>query len=337
MKIRSYLKEKLYVIVLTLFLSILSVLFLRAVACNSQIICIVVFFFWVLGASVLLVEFLRRRSYYNNILSVLDGLDKKYLLAEVLPEPNFQDGRILYDVMRQVNKNMLDHINVYKFREEEYKDYIEMWVHEIKTPLAASKLILNNNPGVVSVSVEEELDKVEAFVEQALFYARSTTLEKDYLIKKMDLKTSINKVIRKHSKTFIYHKIKLQLDEIEEQVYSDPKWLEFILEQIISNALKYTAKETGSIYISAKMQGDKLALMIKDNGVGIPMSDLKRIFDKGFTGRNGRRNEKATGMGLYLCKLLCDKLYLGIQASSQEGLGTTITILFPMSSMMLLK
>ena len=337
MKIKDYIKEKSYFIILACIITALDILFMRAVDCNYQIILIVIFLFWVLIITILLVEYLRRHAYYENLQSVLDGLDQKYLLAEVIPEPNFQDGKILYEVMHRVDKSMLDNINVYKFREQEYKDYIEMWVHEIKTPLAASKLIMQNNPSESNASVEEELDKVEGFVEQALFYARSTTLEKDYLIKQMELQTTINKVIRKHSKTFIYHKIKLEMDDVQKQVYCDPKWLEFILEQIISNALKYLAKEEGMIRIYTKEEAEKLLLYIEDNGVGIPLSDLKRVFNKGFTGQNGRSNEKATGMGLYLCKMLCDKLYLDLRITSQVGIGTTLCIVFPISSLMLLK
>lgn len=337
MKISSYLKEKLYLILLAVLTSVISILFLSAVKCNTQVIMIISLLFWGLIMAILIVEYLRRHLFYKNLETILEDLDQKYLLAEIIEEPDFLDGEILYNLMQEVNKSMLEHVNEYKQKEEEYRNYIEMWVHEIKTPLAAAKLITSNNDNSVTQSITEEMDKVEEFVEQALFYARSTTLEKDYLIKELQLESIVNKIIRKHSKSFIYHKIRLVCEGLDEMVYSDAKWLEFILNQIISNALKYTPEETGCIHIYTKKQKQNLELYIEDNGMGIALSDLPRVFDKGFTGQNGRKNEKATGMGLYLCKLLCDKLYLDLKISSFEGKGTTLCITFPISTLMLLK
>lgn len=337
MKISSYLKEKLYLILLALLTSIITILFLNAVRCNVQVIWIISLLFWGLMFVILIIEFLRRYVYYKTLDEVLEDLDQKYLLAEIIEEPDFLDGEILYETMHKVNKSMLEHLNIYIQREEEYRNYIEMWVHEIKTPLAAAKLITSNNDNAVTKSIAEEIEKVEEFVEQALFYARSTTLEKDYLIKELNLEQVVNKSIRKHSKSFIYRKIKLETQGLDEIVYSDSKWLEFILNQIIVNALKYTKEDEGSIRIYTKKQEQSLELYIEDNGIGISMADLSRVFDKGFTGKNGRNHEKATGMGLYLCKLLCDKLYLDLRISSIEDQGTTLCIVFPISTMMLLK
>lgn len=333
----EYAKEKLYFLILAFVTSLIILLFLRAVECNSQVILVVMFLFWGMVLAVIAIEYIRRVTYYKNLHETLESLDQKYLLAEIIDEAQFLDGQVLYETMRVVNKSMLEHVNEYKKFEQEYKDYIEMWVHEIKTPLAAAKLIISNNPEKVTQSIEEEINKVEDFVEQALFYARSTTVEKDYLIKKLNLKTIINKVVRKNAKSFIYKRIKIELENIDEIVYSDSKWLEFVLHQIITNALKYTAEETGNIKIYTTRQQESIILHIKDNGCGIPLPDVQRVFDKGFTGKNGRTNELATGMGLYLCKLLCDKLYLDIQIASMEGKGTDVMITFPINSMMLLK
>lgn len=170
-----------------------------------------------------------------------------------------------------------------------------------------------------------------------MFYARSTNPEKDYLIKELNLQSAVSKVIRKHSKTFIYQKIKVELHDVDHMIYSDSKWLDFILNQIISNALKYMPKDTGILHVWAEDKEDMIKLYIQDNGCGIEPSEIGRIFDKGFTGTNGRNHEKATGMGLYLCKTLCDKLYLGIEAESVLDQGTTIILSFPISKLMLLK
>lgn len=336
MKLSEFLKDKLYLLLSAALTFVIIVLFLQAVHGNPQMIIIIALLFWAFVLSMLAVEYLRRRVFYQNIATVLDELDQKYLLTEIIEQPQFADGMIFYEVMREISKDMRDHVNEYKFREEDYRNYIEMWVHEIKTPLAAAKLIIDNHDDEVTQSIAEELDKVENLVEQTLYYARSTTLEKDYLIKAMPLQPCVHKVLQRHAKEFIYRNIKVETAGLTETVYSDAKWLEFILNQIISNALKYS--ESGStIHIYTQKAKEVLILSVKDEGIGISLSDLPRIFDKGFTGRNGRKGEKATGMGLYLCKLLCDKLYLQIQASSQEGEGTTIRITFPISTMMLLK
>ncbi len=336
MKLSDFIKDKLYLILSAALTFVTMFLFLQAVHCNKQVIITVALLFWAFVFIMLTVEYLRRRVFYQNAYTILNDLDQKYLLTEIVEEPQFIDGVIFYDVMQEINKDMLEHVNEYKYREEDYRNYIEMWVHEIKTPLAAARLIIDNHDNEVTQSIAEELDKVENLVEQTLYYARSTTLEKDYIIKEMPLQPSVHKVIRRHAKEFIYRNIKVETQGLSETVYSDAKWLEFILNQIISNALKYS-ESGGKIRIETKKCEDSLILSIQDEGIGISLNDLPRIFDKGFTGHNGRNNEKATGMGLYLCKLLCDKLYLSISASSNEGQGTTIRITFPINAMLLLK
>lgn len=335
MKISSYLKDKAYLLVCALLTAVIIILFLSAVGTNSQIIILITVIFFLFTAIVLITEFTRRNTFYSELENTMETLEKKYLLTEIISEPEFLDGKYLFQILREVDKSMCDHVNEYKNSELDYKNYIEMWVHEIKTPLAAGRLILSNNPSEISTSVEEELEKVEGFVEQALFYARSSTVEKDYMIKEMILGETIRKVIRRNSKEFIYNNIKIELQDIDVKVYSDSKWLEFIINQIISNALKYMPKDNGILTISAKEHANCTELIIHDNGIGIDEKDLPRIFDRGFTGSNGRNHEKSTGMGLFLCKTLCKKLYLDIKAESKEG--TAIMITFPSSSTMLLK
>ncbi|MEG2909937.1 MAG: sensor histidine kinase [Erysipelotrichaceae bacterium] len=335
MKTSKFIKEKLYFLILGIIISFLFELFFLVTKVQTEIVIVVQLLLWFLILTNLVVEYMRRASFYNNLNEALNDLDKKYLISEIIEEPEFMDGQIFYDSLSIIDKSMNDHVSFYRNAQEEYKEYIELWVHEIKTPLAAAKLILTNNNSEVSQSMEEEIDKVEGYVDQALFYARSNTLQKDYLIKKMSLKTSINQIIRKHSKTFILRDIKIELNKIEEDVYSDPKWIEFILDQIINNALKYS-KDHETIIIDTILNKENIILCVKDHGCGISERDLPRIFEKGFTGNNGRIYEKATGMGLYLCKKLCKKLYLGIDVTSNEN-GTSVFITFPISNHNLVK
>lgn len=311
----------------------ITILFLGAIKVNNEVIIVIEFLFWGMILAILVIEYLRRAGYYRRLAETLDQLDQKYLITEIMEEPLFMDGQILYETMQIVDKSMNDHVNSYKTVQKEYKEYVEMWVHEIKTPLAAAKLIISNNPSEVTSSIQEEIEKVEGYVEQALFYARSTSVEKDYVIKELDLAPLVSKIIRRHSKEFIYQKIKLSLSDLEKTVYSDSKWVEFILDQVLSNALKYTSSDIGEIKIYTTMRNNMTCLHIEDNGIGIDSKDLHRIFQRGFTGSNGRTTEKATGMGLYLCKTLCDKLYLYLHADSLSGKGTTITIGFPSSDL----
>lgn len=337
MKIRDFLVDKLYLLIFALFSAIIIFMFLYAIQTNFEIIVIVEILFWIVIFAVIVVEFGRRQSYYKKFQQMLDNLQQKYLITEIMEEPFFIDGKILYNTLRVVDKSMADNVNRYRIAQNDYKSYIEMWVHEIKTPLAAAKLVIQNNPQPAEESLLEEIEKIEGFVDQALYYARSANPEKDYIIQSIILKDVMQPVIRKHAKTFIYKKIKVEMEKLDVEVFSDTKWITFIFDQIISNALKYTPQQTGVIHITTQQKKNAVELFIQDNGIGIGESDLPRIFDKGFTGVNGRCNEKATGMGLYLCKTLCDKLYLSIRAKSSSHAGTTIIITFPISRQMMLK
>lgn len=287
------------------------------------------------GLAVLLpvsVEYARKRSYYGRLLRSLDVLDRKSLLCEVLDEPDFLEGQILYRVLKECNKSMNDEIATYRHQEEEYREYIEAWMHEVKTPLAAAKLTLENDTGSVPASVSDDLRRIEDYLEQALFYARSGSVEKDYLIRPISLRELVNASVRRNAKDMIASKIGLTLENLDFIVLTDVKWTDFILNQILVNAIKYRSASP-SIRLYAKQEKNGVSLLIEDNGIGIRQADLPRVFDRGFTGETGRKFSKATGLGLYLSKRLCDKIGLGISAFSIEGKGTTVHLIFPSGTM----
>ena len=213
--------------------------------------------------------------------------------------------------------------------QEEYREYIEMWVHEIKTPIASSKLLIENNSNEVTKKIDTQIDKIENYVEQVLYYSRSDEVGKDYIIKEVKLGELIRKVIKRNHRDFINKKIVLKLDDIPEIVYCDAKWLEFILNQIIGNGIKYSKEKESSIKVETKELSNSVVLNIEDTGVGIIDRYVNRVFEKGFTGENGRIFGKSTGMGLYLCKKLCDKLGLGLKLESKENKGTRVSVIFP--------
>ena len=167
------------------------------------------------------------------------------------------------------------------------------------------------------------------FIEQVLYYARSSDVRKDYIIKEFSLRTVVMKAIKSNSRDFINKNIKLNIKEIQGSIFTDEKWIEFIINQIIINAVKFSDANKGEVSIYSKVNENNIILTIEDNGVGISEKDLDRVFEKGFTGENGRIFGKSTGIGLYLCKKLCDKLGIGISLSSKQGKGTRINIIFP--------
>ncbi|MGL5257686.1 MAG: sensor histidine kinase, partial [Proteocatella sp.] len=188
---------------------------------------------------VILYEYFKKSNYYRRLYNILDRIDKKQYIAEFLEKPDFLEAEILCDILKQTTKAMNDQIAIQKIAEEEYKEYIETWIHEIKMPIACIDLICKNNPDNTTVSISEELVRIDNFIEQALFYARSSVLEKDFVIKSTDLENLIKSVVKKYSKELISSKVNLNLGDLKYTVYVDSKWMIFILGQIISNSIKY--------------------------------------------------------------------------------------------------
>lgn len=334
MSLRDYIKDQIVSIVVSVVIIFLVWLMLWMLNLPLSLILYLLLLFELGYIFMFGYNYLRKCNYYNNMIKILDRLDQKYLITELLNKPNFIDGKIMIESLYEIDKAMKEHINEIHYQHSELKEYIEMWCHEVKTPLATCLMIVENNPGLVSQSIQEELIKIENYLQQVLFYARSENVEKDYLIKKINLNDVVNTVIKQNKKDLISKKIKIKLDNLNIQIYSDKKWLEFILNQIINNAIKYV-NQNPIITISAKKYHDRDELMISDNGIGILEDEIDRVFDKGFTGTNGRSNKKSTGIGLYLCKKLCLRLNHEIKISSNEE--TTVTIIFPHSSFVTLR
>lgn len=205
-------------------------------------------------------------------------------------------------------------------------DYYTTWVHQIKTPISAMRLILQSEDSSLSRELNTELFRIEQYVEMALAYLRMDSESTDYVIKKYSLDKVVKQAVRKYSPMFIHKKIGLNLEPIEAEVITDEKWLCFVIEQLLSNALKYT--RSGAISIRAERDENVVALIISDTGIGIAAEDLPRVFDKGFTGYNGRADKKATGIGLYLSGKILDKLNHRIFIQSELGRGTSVRIEF---------
>lgn len=206
----------------------------------------------------------------------------------------------------------------------EQVEYYTMWVHQIKTPISAMRLSLSSSSSTVHADLlDQELFKIEQYVELALQYTKMKDLSTDLIIREYYLEEIVYQSIKKYAPLFIYKKLSLQIEEFHGIVTTDSKWFAFILEQLLSNAIKYTNQ--GEIDVSYENR----LLKIRDTGIGIREEDIARIFDKGYTGYNGRLDKKASGIGLYLVKKVADSLALKVEIASEVGKGTTVTIIFP--------
>ena len=332
MKLSAYLKDKLLIILILLFMLIMIFITLLVFEVNKYLIIMIILINIFTYFGIILYDYLKKRIFYNNLCDSLESIDQKYLVHEMVKEPNFLEGEIFYNALSVIDKVKIEEINKYKYRNIEFREYLELWCHEIKTPVATANLIIDNHHNVVTDSIKEEIDRIESYIEQVLYYSRSDNVEKDYLITDVELKKIVATVVKKNRKDLISRKIKIDIGELH-SVRSDPKWLEFIINQIIINSIKYSKKIKPFIKISSVYHKNSLALIIEDNGIGIKDDEIERVFDKGFTGSNGRRQYASTGIGLYLCKKLCNKLNHDIKITSRYSEGTTVIITFPDSSM----
>lgn len=338
MDFKLFFKEKAITILLLLFGIITIEIFLMAYNVGMFIKIYIPLIIMGLYMISIIIEYFKRKKFYDNLLKMLEELDEKYLITEIIKTPNFLEGQIFKNSLEQIDKSMLENVNKYKYMTEDYKEYIELWIHEIKIPISASKMVIENNKNAITKSIDEELDKVENYIEQALFYARSNTVEKDYYIRKVVLKEIVNESIKKNKSSLIQEKISIDIHDLEIEVNTDNKWIVFILNQIIQNSIKYRKKENSVIEIYANQGKENVILYIKDNGIGIKQGEITRVFEKGFTGTNGRlSNKKSTGIGLYLCKKLCNKLGIGIELNSVQNEGTEVKLVFQKDSYIELK
>ncbi len=334
MKIVNFLKDKWIAISLAVFAIITTEIFLMPYPIAVFIKIYIPTIMLITYGTGVLVEYTIKKKYYSNLEYRINKLDEKYLITELIPSSCFLEGDILKGFIEEIGKSMVENVNYYKYLGEDYKDYIELWIHEIKIPIATSKMIIENNKNEVTKSIKEEIEKIENYIEQTLFYARSNTVEKDYYIKKTYLKEIVNESIKKNKNSLIQEKVILNIHDLALEVNTDSKWIVFILNQIIQNSLKYKKKDENlKLEIYAKKGNQNIVLYIKDNGIGIEKGEVTRVFEKGFTGSNGRIiGKKSTGIGLYLCKKLCDKLGISIELNSKQKEGVEVRLIFPMSN-----
>lgn len=328
MKLVSYIKDKVISIVIYLLMVVLISLILKVFNLDKSVLIVIFLILIINGMMIILINYFRKRSYYNNILGMLDKLDKKYLVLETVLEPTTYEEEIVNNILYDINKSMIENINIQKRSINEFKDYIEMWIHEVKLPIASMVLKCHNHKEVNSNELLSIIRRLDNDIDQILYYMRSEITEKDFIISEVSLKDIVRSVSLKNKDDLLENKIELEVNIDNECVYTDKKWMEFILNQIISNSIKYKKEKDSFIKITSNVSEDKVNLIVYDNGIGISKGDIKRVFDKSFTGKNGRDKIKSTGMGLYIVKNLCSKLGHNIYIESALDEYTKVIIEF---------
>lgn len=328
MRYQEYLKDQLPVIITHILSMLFCVIFLSAINMQVSIISILLVFWILIAGGYINIRFFLRKRYFAELLLQLEQLDKKYLISEVMEHPMLTEDKIYYRLLKAANKSMMEQVSESKQERKEYKEYIEQWIHDVKTPISAMKLLCENNKSNTTRKLIAELEKVSHYTDQALYYARSENVEKDYLIKEVSLSEIIHAAVAENKQLLLQNHISVEVNDCDSTVYTDEKWIGFILNQLIANAVKYSGKEPKIGFEVNPKQG-QVVLIIYDNGVGISETDLPRIFEKGFTGQNGRTGKRSTGIGLFLCKRLCEKLGIGIAVKSESGQGTQVELYFP--------
>lgn len=333
MRWREYLLDRIYLIIFYIVL----MAFITAVISLDPAVKI-----WIndllyinLGALFLFIIYLtgsywRRKKYYQEISTLLQTGQNEVIYG--LPEAIDNEQKIFQQLLIKMYGEQQKEIEKAYAEKKDNFEYICSWVHEIKTPLSVSSLIIENNRSKNSDdlmnSLEEEIEKMERLVEQVLYNSRLEDFSHDYFVNDVEIRMIVNDTIKKHARIFISKNIKIELGILDITVASDKKWLMFILDQIILNSLKYTP-QGGFIKIYAEGLEKEKRLIIEDNGIGIKAEDIERVFERGFTGYNGREFGKSTGMGLYLVKKLVRKLGHDVTIASVYGEYTRVIIHFP--------
>ena len=324
----AFFSDRLGRLLLYLATAAATTVFLLVTGTQSGVIIICLLVWLLVFLTTQTASYLKCRTHLRELDAIMAGLDQKHLFTECAPPPQSSYERKLFALMRQSGKAMIEAVSNAQSTQREYREYIESWVHEIKTPITAAQLICQNASPDLRRKISYELAHIEAHVERALFYARAESPERDVIIRQIGLAELLARTIERHRTLLIQNGVRVEPEDLTFTVYTDDKWVCFMLGQLLQNAVRYRSGQP-VITVRAQQLGRQVQLTVQDNGIGIPAHELPRIFDRGFTGSNGRQRGGSTGMGLYLCRRLASSLEIILQVQSQEGRGTSVTLTFP--------
>ncbi|MBP3914548.1 ATP-binding protein [Clostridium sp.] len=327
MNIKEFLKEKLsnFIYSAVLFLIINIYLFsLNSIKNLSDLIYLDILIITIFIVFTIL-DYRKMKDRYSSIMELIE--DEKDIDSYCIDD-NFLEGKIINYIIDYKDKKLEDETKECENQLKDMEEYISRWVHEIKLPLSAMKIILDRDSDDMISSIENELEKMNFLVNSVMYGSRATASAEDIFIKEENLKDIVRTAVKSNSFFLIKNNISPKLGDLDFKVYSDKKWVTYVLGQLINNSIKYS-KENGVIEFSAEDKGEFIELKIRDNGIGINEEDLERVFNKGFTGSNGRNSVyKSTGMGLYFSKKIIDKLNHSIEVESVKDKYTLFRIRF---------
>lgn len=280
-----------------------------------------------------LYTFYKKKKRFSAIDHICEELDHAYLLHEVMPWNGNNEENYYRHLLYISNKSMMEEVSSIRRERLAYQEYIEQWVHEIKTPIAAMKLWSENQQVERKRDLMLQLERTEHYVEQALYYARSENVKNDFHIHEVDLSSCVHESLLSSKYLCMNSAVRMEIPQTSYYVYTDEKWVVFILNQLIENAVKYRRQKDAMIRITIEEKEETMHMQVWDNGVGIHACDLPRVFEKGFTGENGRMsNSHSTGIGLYLCHQLCTSLGVDLHMNSVWKEYTCVELVFPAKS-----
>lgn len=327
MNIKEFLKEKLsnFIYSAVLFLIINIYLFsLNSIKNLSDLIYLDILIITLFIIFTIL-DYRKMKDRYSDIVELID---KEKDIDSSCIEEDFFEGKIINYIINYKDKKLQNETEKCENQLKDMEEYISRWVHEIKLPLSAMKIILDRDSDDMISSIENELEKINFLVNSVMYGSRATASAEDIFIKEENLKDIVRTAVKSNSFFLIKNNISPKLGDLDFKVYTDKKWIIYVLGQLINNSIKYS-KENGVIEFSAEDKGEFIELKIRDNGIGINEEDLERVFNKGFTGSNGRNSVyKSTGMGLYFSKKIIDKLNHSIEVESVKDKYTLFRIRF---------
>lgn len=268
--------------------------------------------------------FLRKYAFYKKILSVPKKME--VVLQKEAQSPEIEQIQLyLQHIYRLYQKE----VQLLYARQNRHLEFMNSWVHQMKTPIAVIELMLQGDGPLDTKSVSEEMERLKSGLDTVLMNARLDTFEEDMQIEQVDLKQLVSQIVTGNKRLFIGRRV-FPVISIEDDclITTDVKWLEFLITQLLTNAVKYTFEESKKVYFEAIIENKQLVFSVRDEGIGIPASDLKRVTKAFFTGENGRKTGESTGMGLYLAHEICNRLGHEMAISSKVGEGTTVSIIF---------
>lgn len=327
----KYLKDSLWTILyFIVIILIINLILISSTALDKSLSDILYMNILIFSISLifLLIDYIKWRNSYSGLRKALCNKED---IDRLLPNGEKLEQVLIREIIAFKNDEKLKKTNELINDLEEINDYITRWVHEIKIPLSVCELIADKIEEEelydISEELRGELERINFLTNQVLYTSRASNYSEDFAIEEINLYTLVKSVIKNNMNSFISKKIEVEMDNLDFSVFADSKWTFYVLDQIINNACKYTDMH-GKIKIFAREDEESIKLFIKDNGMGIPPKDIERIFDRGFTGDNGRKTTKSTGMGLYICKKIASRLNFNIEVSSQVSQYTEFKITF---------